>query len=265
MNSQSYSPSRSRLATRSTALLLIAALSAVGLSGCDENSAPPPKSGSGNNGQQQVGQLASRGNSNRLDQLAEEPKSLAGRSAKTAKNVADQIGNNQAEAAGAADEINGMGTGFDVAGLHWVMPEGWEKKAPSSNMRAGEFHIKGDNNETAIVIFSHFPGGQGGDVNSNLERWKGQFRNPDNGGEPEFKKHDVRKVSGMNVHVISIVGTFKDGMPGQTTTDRPGYAMRGAIIEGPQGSVFIKMTGPFNVVDSTRDHWYQMIDGMTKK
>ncbi len=260
---------RDSFALRATTIAAPFAIGLACIGGCEESSPPPSVVGNGTGGktqQQAAGEIASRGTTSRLDQLAEEPKSLAGRSARTAANAADQIANNQAQAAGAADEITGDGTGFDVAGLRWIMPEGWEKKPPASSMRAGEFHIKGDNNESALVVFSHFPGGQGGDVNSNLERWKSQFRNPETGGEPEFKKHPPRKVAGMTVHVLSIVGTYSDGMPGSgQATERTGYAMRGAIVEGPQGSVFIKMTGPFDVVNSTRDQWYQLVDGMTKK
>lgn len=244
------------------------------LSACDQSSPPPPgaggttgtsTAGGSGSGADKANQLASRGNSNRLDQLADEPKSLMGRSARTAKNVADQIGNSQAQASNAADELSGEVGGFEVAGLLWQIPESWEQKPTSGDMRAGEFHVKGDNGETAVVAFFHFPG-TGGSATANLDRWKAQFRNPDTGGEPDYKTHAPRKVAGCTVHVISIVGTFKEGMPGQSTTDRPGYAMRGAVVEGgPKGSVFIKMTGPFDVVNSTRDQWYQMIDGMTRK
>jgi hypothetical protein len=133
-------------------------------------------------------------------------------------------------------------------------------------MRAAEFNIPGENGEVALVTFSNFGGAsRGGNVQSNMDRWKAQFRNPDTGGEPDFRPKK-RKVAGMNVELIDIVGTYKDGMPGGTEVkDRPGYAMRGAIIEGPQGLVFIKMTGPYEAVLATRDEWYQLIEGMTKK
>jgi len=191
---------------------------------------------------------------------------MYGRSAKTGKNVGEQIENKQAEASGMADEINGNGEALIVAGLKWVVPTRWEKRPPANEMRTAEFSIPGDTADAAVVTFSNFGGaGRGGNVQSNIDRWKAQFRNPDSGGEPDFKQKR-RKVAGITVELIDIVGTFKDGMPGTAqVTERSGYAMRGAIIDGPQGFVFIKMTGPYDTVLATRDEWFQLIDGMTKK
>lgn len=235
--------------------------------GCEEKAPPPSAGGAGTGGNKNnVSTLSSKGSGNALDRLAEEPGSMFGRSAKTGKNVGDQIENKQAEASGMADELNGTGEATTVAGLRWVVPTKWEKKPPANDMRAAEFNIAGDNGEVALVTFSNFGGaGRGGNIQSNIDRWKAQFRNPETGGEPEFKQKK-RKVGGITVELIDIVGTYKDGMPGQNqVTERAGYAMRGAIVDGPQGFVFIKMTGPYETVVSTRDDWYQLIDGMTKK
>lgn len=233
--------------------------------GCEEQAPPPASKNQGSNSNT-AGTLSAKGSGNALDRLAEEPGSMLGRSAKTGKNVGDQIENKQAEASGMADELNGSGAAVTVAGLKWVAPTRWEKKPPANDMRAAEFTIAGDNGEVALLTFSNFGGaGRGGNVQSNIDRWKAQFRNPETGGEPDFKQK-TRKVVGISVELIDIVGTYKDGMPGQNqVTERAGYAMRGAIIDGPQGMVFIKMTGPYETVVSTRDDWYQLIDGMTKQ
>ena len=39
-------------------------------------------------------------------------------------------------------------------------------------------------------------------------------------------------------------GTFLSGRPFGPKTPKPGYALVAAIIEGKEGAVFIKMTGP---------------------
>ncbi|MBC7771141.1 MAG: hypothetical protein H7210_01470 [Pyrinomonadaceae bacterium] len=258
------------LFSRYLAVAAVAGLSTLALSvqqGC-EDKAPPPSAGGGGTGSttNNASALSATGSGSPIDRLAEEPKSLLGRSAKTAKNVGEQMENKQAEAAGLADEINGTGESLSVAGLRWVAPTRWEKKPPANDMRAAEFSIPGSDGDPAIVTFSNFGGaGQGGNVQSNVDRWKSQFRNPDSGGEPDFKQKK-RKVAGVSVELIDIVGTYKDGMPGATEVkDRTGYAMRGAIIDGPKGLVFIKMWGPYETVLATRDEWFQLIDGMTLK
>ncbi len=43
-------------------------------------------------------------------------------------------------------------------------------------------------------------------------------------------------------------GTFSSGMPGGPTTPMENYGLYGAILESPQGNVFIKMTGPADMV-----------------
>lgn len=256
------------LLSRYVAVAAGAGLSLLALSvqqGC-EDKAPPPSAGGGTKTSNNAATLSARESGTAIDRLAEEPTSMYGRSAKLGKTTGEQIENKQAEASGMADEINGSGEAFALAGLKWVVPTRWEKKPPANDKRAAEYHIAGDSGEAALVTFSNFGGpGQGGNVQSNIDRWKSQFRNPDTGGEPD-NKQKKRKIVGISVDLIDIVGTFKDVMPGTTGgTERPGYAMRGAIIDGPQGFVFIKMWGPYDTVLGTRDEWFQLIDGMTKK
>jgi len=253
---------------RSASALLSACclLALLPLAGCDDKGPPPSATGGGTGGGAPApagtnNQLSGKQSGTAIDRLAEEPKSMYGRSAATGRDVARQIENKQAEASAMADEINGAGAAFELAGLKWIVPTRWEKATPANQMRAAEYHAPGESGDPAVVVFSQ----AGGDVQSNIKRWIGQFRNPETGGEAEFRERS-RTVSGVKVHMVDIVGTFKDGMPGSgQNVDRPGYAMRGAIVDGPGGTVFIKMTGPYDAVEATRDEWYQLIDGMTKK
>jgi hypothetical protein len=73
-----------------------------------------------------------------------------------------------------------------------------------------------------------------------------------------------RKVLGINVALVEIEGTYKDPMAG-VNEPRPGHVFRGAIIDGPNGTVFIKMVGPKAVMEATADQWTTMIDGMHPK
>jgi len=87
--------------------------------------------------------------------------------------------------------------------------------------------------------FYNFGSGQGGDTESNVKRWVGQFE-----GTPEVQKEEV-DVNGAKAVLITITGTYLDGPPfGGTKTPRPDYQLLGAILAGKDSPVFIKLTGP---------------------
>lgn len=134
-----------------------------------------------------------------------------------------------------------------VAGLAIPIPDGWEEVAPANPMRLAELQIPGDPRPTAITFIT-----AGGDVRSNLDRWASQFSG---GGEPVFA---TRAVNGMMVHTAEIDGTYRNmGEPPQE-----GFALRGAVVEGPEGLLFIKMTGPAEQITAESEAFSSMIDGI---
>jgi hypothetical protein len=48
-------------------------------------------------------------------------------------------------------------------------------------------------------------------------------------------------------------------MPGQPTTPLEGQALLGAILESPNGDVYVKMTGPSPTVEKAEPAFVQMI------
>jgi len=54
-------------------------------------------------------------------------------------------------------------------------------------------------------------------------------------------------------------------MPGGSTTPMPGYALVGAILESDNGNVFVRMTGPKELVQSSLMDFKKMIEGAAKK
>lgn len=47
-------------------------------------------------------------------------------------------------------------------------------------------------------------------------------------------------------------------------SSKPGYRMLGAIVEGPQGSVFFKFTGPAKTVAANQKAFDGMIESVGK-
>jgi hypothetical protein len=100
----------------------------------------------------------------------------------------------------------------------------------------------------AECIVNYFGAGQGGGIEANIERWTGQMQGPD--GKPAPAKVEKRTVHGLPVVVIDTSGSYT-GLGGPLAASAkpvPGYRLLGAIVEGPGGSVFFKLTGPSKTI-----------------
>lgn len=189
---------------------------------------------------------SSSSSSNQGIQLADEPRSLPGKSAGMARDLAGQMANRDAQTGAAADQLAGSGE-IEVGGLMFPVPQGWQSVAPSNNMRAAELHV-----QDAIAAFSM----AGGSVDANIDRWAGQFVG---GAEP---KTEDRTVNGVPVTLVELHGTYMDGGMFGTPTERPDYSMLAAILPGAQMHVFVKLTGPTATIDQIYDQWNDMIEGV---
>lgn len=158
-------------------------------------------------------------------------------------------------AAGAAAPVE-----FSVGEFSFTRPEGWTWVTPDSPMRRAELAapaVEGDP-EDAEVTFFHFGPGQGGSVEANIGRWLSQFEEPLDELGAETAETEIH---GTRVTFLSAAGTFLSGMPGGPTTPREGFAVRGAILESPQGDVYVKMTGPQATVEAAAAAFDAMVGG----
>jgi hypothetical protein len=147
-----------------------------------------------------------------------------------------------------------------AAGIRWTMPAGWKVEAPRP-MRAATYSITpiaGDEGIAECVV-NYFGPGQGGGVDANIDRWKGQVQGPD--GKPAPAKIDKRKVGGVPITIIDASGSYT-GMGGPMAASPkaiPGYRLLGAIVEGPGGSVFFKLTGPAKTIAAQQNNFDQLL------
>ena len=140
-----------------------------------------------------------------------------------------------------------------VAGYAFGPPEGWKSSPPSSSMRKAQFAA----GEAEVVFFYFGPSGGGG-VKANVDRWMGQFQGAKN------KKVETKEVGGVKVTYARATGTFMSGRPFGPKTPKEGYALLGAIIEGKEGAIFVKMTGPEAAVQANADKMKGMVEGALK-
>ncbi len=147
----------------------------------------------------------------------------------------------------AAATNSGGGEPLALPGASVARPADWVFRAPSSSMRLAEAEIPGSGGPALLTVF-FFGAGGGGDVDSNLQRWAGQME-ADPGAEIE---RDSFTVDGYTISTIGVAGTLLPSrMGGGPTEPTPGSRLLGAVIEGPGGPWFFKMTGPSaSVIDA---------------
>jgi hypothetical protein len=148
-----------------------------------------------------------------------------------------------------------------AAGVRWTAPAGWKTEAQQA-MRAATYTVAtvpGDkaNAECAVYFFG---AGQGGSVEANIERWKGQFRNAD--GKPSSSAKVVKRTTGRGI-TITTIDTSGDysGLGGPLSAGRsvPGYRLLGAVVETPGGNIFLKFTGPAKTIAANQAKFEQLL------
>lgn len=152
-----------------------------------------------------------------------------------------------------------------VAGITWSVPANW-KIGPERQMRKATY-IVGDGADAADCAVFFFGPGQGGDVESNIDRWIGQFVQADGSASKDKARISEHMISEMKVRTIDLSGTYTASMGGPMsgqTENRPGYRMLGAIVEAPEGPVFFKLTGPEATVVNALDDFMQLVESVKK-
>ena len=137
------------------------------------------------------------------------------------------------------------------AALKFDAPPGWVSKPPASSARVAEFtlpKVDGDAEDAALAVF-FFPG-QGGTVQANLDRWIGQFAQPDGSPSKDVARTTHLEAHGLAITLIDLSGTYvAEISPGSTEHyNKPGFRMRAAVVETPDGPYFVKLTGPAKTV-----------------
>ena len=129
------------------------------------------------------------------------------------------------------------------------VPTEWTRRPPQSSMRLAELVLPGPGGDTPLAIY-RFPGGAGG-VESNINRWKGQFVPPEGKTIDEVTKVVTEERGPLKITRVDIQGTNNaEVMPGEGERhNAPGSRMLAAIVEGSGDPFFFKVVGPSATVD----------------
>lgn len=155
-------------------------------------------------------------------------------------------------------EASDLGPQIIAMGATVTLPQSWKRQPPASGMRIAEVvapGASGDAATSALAVFST----AGGSVEENVVRWSGQVRDAD--GAPVPPTSETQTVDGMQVTVVEMTGTVSGmGIDGVN----PDWTLRGAIIQAPQGLLFIKMYGPADTMAAHAEAFATMVSSIKR-
>ena len=149
----------------------------------------------------------------------------------------------------------GEGATGQAAGIDFDLPSSWQSEQPSSSMRMAQASIPGSGGPGDLVVFYFGPGGGGG-VDANIQRWVGQMEVAP-GTQPAQESFDT---NGYRVTLIDVKGTLLPSTMGTgPTSPEPSSRLLGAVVEGPGGPWFFKVTGPEATIAAERDNFLALL------
>ncbi len=135
-------------------------------------------------------------------------------------------------------------TGANDAALAAITPSGWTMLEPTS-MRAANWQVAGDKRaECYLTLLA----GDAGGLAANVNRWRTQMGLGPQTREELERAERIELLGGAAVFV-DFEGSFSGMAPtGANTSAQADFRLVGALRIDPQGSAFLKMTGPSDVI-----------------
>jgi hypothetical protein len=113
----------------------------------------------------------------------------------------------------------------------------------------------------AEVVVYFFGKSSGGNVESNLARWKAQFSTTDGTPVPEIITRD--STGAFRVTFAEYHGTYARGIgAGNADSAKAGQALLAGIASTPRGTLFIQLFGPVARVAAERGTFMNFVKGL---
>ena len=139
------------------------------------------------------------------------------------------------------------------ATLRYKVPAGWVEEERSTSMRVAQYKLPrtAPDTDDALLVLYYFGKGQGGTAAANVERWASQMQQAD-GSKAKITEESFT-ANGLKVTAVDGAGTYvAETAPGSGEfLNKPGFRLRAAVIETPNGSYYVKLVGP----EKTVTHW----------
>lgn len=141
------------------------------------------------------------------------------------------------------------------------VPASWTSRTPSSSMRLAQYRATSPAGDAEIVVY-YFGAGQGGGIDANLERWKGQFSNP--AGGAVYEKVSRETAGAIPLTVAEYRGTYARATgTGSAPEDAlPNHTLIAIVAETPRGTLFFQCFGPVAAVEAARASYLGFVKGL---
>lgn len=182
----------------------------------------------------------------------------------TTKEKPTTVAGGDANAAPGGEEMPG---GMESAapgqdpGVVWQTPKRWVEEQ-ASGMRLATYVVPApaSGGEAARCVVYYFGPGQGGETDANIERWIGEFKGPQ---QPVRRTFEVRH---LKVSQVELTGTYQaHADPAHGSGPTSGWTLLGAVVEGPSGSLFFKLTGPTSSTAPAAKEFDGLLASLRKK
>lgn len=137
----------------------------------------------------------------------------------------------------------------------------WVKEIPKSKMRRAQYILPGQDGagdaEMGVFVFP----GSGGNVSSNIQRWIGQFKQPDGSSSADKAVTDEKVINGLKMTTVSLTGTYykSASMMGGDVEELKNYALLAVIVETEKDPWFFKTTGPEETINYWKDSFNEFL------
>jgi hypothetical protein len=148
-----------------------------------------------------------------------------------------------------------------AGGLRFSIPSAWTRVPAPSDVRAAQYRIPpaDDAGDGELVLFFFGPG-KGGGVEANLDRWYGQFTQPDGRPSRDAATVTKRTVHGLEVTMVDLAGMYSGmGAHAQAASDS---RMLAAIVTGEGGPWFWRAIGPRATIAAAKPGFEEMIGSL---
>jgi len=151
-----------------------------------------------------------------------------------------------------------------VAGITWAVPDGWVS-AGQKPMRVETYFIDKQDAKAECAVY-YFGPEQGGAVGANIERWINQMQMPDGSKADDNAMRGTVESECCKIATVEVAGTynFSAGPMMKTQEQRPDYLLLGAVVDGPEGSVFFKLTGPKANAETFKTQFNSLLKSIKK-
>jgi hypothetical protein len=138
--------------------------------------------------------------------------------------------------------------------FHFELPDGWERLAANAD-RLVNLRPAGDPSAACYLTILQ---GSGGGLADNVNRWRKQLGAEPLAGEA-IAALPKAEFFGRPATLVEVQGTFT----GMGEAPRAGHALLGLVFTEPQGSLFLKFTGPAELVAREREAFLGLARSLT--